>query len=180
MKKTHCILFQATLQAERNDSETQRSNYGHDRKKTPRGRCVLEERKEDLETGKCQTYQKELWWTGNLPISWWGNEATQSLQRWLEMYFKFGLLEEKQKSRACLGRGESEVHNLEWEGFWSSKYTFELLGAFSKWTWSQNTQKSSPNLGKNVIKSQCPMNNFQRMEEEAFRNIVKFLSKWVG
>lgn len=48
------------------------------------------------------------------------------------MYFKFGLLEEKQKSWACLDGEEKEACGLEGEGFWSSKQTFEILGDFSK------------------------------------------------
>lgn len=42
-------MYQVTLNAERNDSETQRSNYGYAKKKTPTGRYVLEERKEGLQ-----------------------------------------------------------------------------------------------------------------------------------
>lgn len=99
--------------------------------------------------------------SGNLPISWWAGKVSS-----LHNLFRLDLLEEKQQSWACLDGEEREVCGLEWESFSSSKCTFELLGAFSKWTWSQSTQRSYPTLGKNIMKSQRPFSACQRMKKK--------------
>lgn len=109
-------MSQATLKAERNDSETQRSNYGYAKKKMPTSRNVLEERRKGLEREKCQIYQKELGWKGNL-LSWWAGKVINLhnlTKDDMRCTFSLGCWR-KSKRHGLLWMGEKEEHVV-WSG----------------------------------------------------------------